>query len=109
MRPMLNTMALTPSALVTSARSSTMTRMSVWRRSEEHTSELQSHSDLVCRLLLEKKKHKHSRLNKKQKKISPKMIIEHERKYVTKSTYKQKTIERQIIPSTYRYHEHALT
>src|SRR5438132_3359354 len=26
-------------------------------RSEEHTSELQSHSDLVCRLLLEKKKH----------------------------------------------------
>src|SRR5947207_14217864 len=32
-------------------------------RSEEHTSELQSHSDLVCRLLLEKKKKK-----KKQKK-----------------------------------------
>src|SRR5438034_5326434 len=30
-------------------------------RSEEHTSELQSHSDLVCRLLLEKKK-----TNKKQ-------------------------------------------
>src|SRR5260221_5435164 len=32
----------------------------LWRsrfsRSEEHTSELQSHSDLVCRLLLEKKK-----------------------------------------------------
>src|SRR5438034_6603445 len=27
-------------------------------RSEEHTSELQSHSDLVCRLLLEKKKTK---------------------------------------------------
>src|SRR5438034_1812130 len=26
------------------------------KRSEEHTSELQSHSDLVCRLLLEKKK-----------------------------------------------------
>src|SRR5436190_14449402 len=31
-------------------------------RSEEHTSELQSHSDLVCRLLLEKKKN-----TKKQK------------------------------------------
>src|SRR5260221_9136922 len=28
-------------------------------RSEEHTSELQSHSDLVCRLLLEKKKKQH--------------------------------------------------
>src|SRR5260221_1172989 len=27
------------------------------RRSEEHTSELQSHSDLVCRLLLEKNKY----------------------------------------------------
>src|SRR5437588_1185208 len=27
-----------------------------FERSEEHTSELQSHSDLVCRLLLEKKK-----------------------------------------------------
>jgi len=26
-----------------------------FRRSEEHTSELQSHHDLVCRLLLEKK------------------------------------------------------
>src|SRR2546421_6933953 len=29
-----------------------------WPRSEEHTSELQSRSDLVCRLLLEKKKQK---------------------------------------------------
>src|SRR5690242_17384800 len=27
-----------------------------WKRSEEHTSELQSHVNLVCRLLLEKKK-----------------------------------------------------
>src|SRR6267142_2966679 len=27
-----------------------------WDRSEEHTSELQSHVNLVCRLLLEKKK-----------------------------------------------------
>src|SRR5260221_6524492 len=31
-------------------------RHSPMSRSEEHTSELQSHSDLVCRLLLEKKK-----------------------------------------------------
>src|SRR2546430_6302512 len=30
-------------------------------RSEEHTSELQSQSNLVCRLLLEKKKNLHSR------------------------------------------------
>src|SRR5260221_4852514 len=31
-------------------------------RSEEHTSELQSHSDLVCRLLLEKKTEPPSRM-----------------------------------------------
>src|SRR5688572_32272318 len=31
---------------------------SFWPRSEEHTSELQSQSNLVCRLLLEKKKKK---------------------------------------------------
>src|SRR5208283_6194818 len=35
------------------------------RRSEEHTSELQSHHDLVCRLLLEKKK---KTVNEKQNK-----------------------------------------
>src|SRR2546430_12687501 len=32
------------------------------KRSEEHTSELQSQSNLVCRLLLEKKKHQHGKL-----------------------------------------------
>src|SRR6185312_17065270 len=41
-------------------------------RSEEHTSELQSRSDLVCRLLLEKKKKKRKQSSpvkkKKQKK-----------------------------------------
>src|SRR5436190_4545529 len=36
-------------------------------RSEEHTSELQSHSDLVCRLLLEKKKKKKNKNNKEKK------------------------------------------
>src|SRR5438034_1491487 len=37
------------------------------KRSEEHTSELQSHSDLVCRLLLEKKKkRKHERAHIEQ-------------------------------------------
>src|SRR5436190_21431497 len=44
---------------VSSARSSGL-------RSEEHTSELQSHSDLVCRLLLEKKKKKKKK-NKQKK------------------------------------------
>src|SRR6266540_6330528 len=39
-------------------------------RSEEHTSELQSHHDLVCRLLLEKKKKKklYKKIKKKKKK-----------------------------------------
>src|SRR5436190_13384090 len=32
-------------------------------RSEEHTSELQSHSDLVCRLLLEKKNQHYEQLH----------------------------------------------
>src|SRR5438034_8551641 len=36
-------------------------------RSEEHTSELQSHSDLVCRLLLEKKKKKKKYIREKKK------------------------------------------
>src|SRR3989441_8116449 len=35
-------------------------------RSEEHTSELQSLAYLVCRLLLEKKKHPHSANHKRQ-------------------------------------------
>src|SRR5206468_301945 len=37
-------------------------------RSEEHTSELQSRSDLVCRLLLEKKKKKKKKTNKNNNK-----------------------------------------
>src|SRR5256886_8735438 len=36
---------------------------SVYMRSEEHTSELQSQSNLVCRLLLEKKKKNQNRQN----------------------------------------------
>src|SRR6516225_11889694 len=43
---------------------------SPWWRSEEHTSELQSHVNLVCRLLLEKKKKKKIHyINIKKKKI----------------------------------------
>src|SRR6266540_6607048 len=46
-------------------RSSALARCS---RSEEHTSELQSHHDLVCRLLLEKKKKKTKKKNQQKKK-----------------------------------------
>src|SRR5215211_1165521 len=44
-------------------------------RSEEHTSELQSHSDLVCRLLLEKKKKKKKNKFIQQKKKKQKTKI----------------------------------
>src|SRR3712207_7584225 len=40
-------------------------------RSEEHTSELQSRQYLVCRLLLEKKKHDHEALDIAQIRIEP--------------------------------------
>src|SRR2546430_4256547 len=36
------------------------------QRSEEHTSELQSQSNLVCRLLLEKKKQSHAALHERR-------------------------------------------
>src|SRR5690349_23477458 len=44
------------------ARTCTPCRQRAVRRSEEHTSELQSRRDLVCRLLLEKKKKKIERI-----------------------------------------------
>src|SRR5436190_9560689 len=40
-------------------------------RSEEHTSELQSHSDLVCRLLLEKKKTQKNQESRRSEESSP--------------------------------------
>src|SRR2546430_3800098 len=51
------TMRLTDPLAVTDA-TSIRTTFIVPSRSEEHTSELQSQSNLVCRLLLEKKKKK---------------------------------------------------
>src|SRR2546427_1115026 len=46
-------------ALILTAGAAAQTRAApVVERSEEHTSELQSQSNLVCRLLLEKKKNK---------------------------------------------------
>src|SRR2546428_5654988 len=40
-------------------------------RSEEHTSELQSRSDIVCRLLLEKKKKRHITLTHRRTAARP--------------------------------------
>src|SRR2546427_3499941 len=44
-------------------------------RSEEHTSELQSQSNLVCRLLLEKKKIRHLRLRLKNLRLLSRRCI----------------------------------
>src|SRR5467141_4965597 len=49
-------------------------------RSEEHTSELQSHLNLVCRLLLEKKKKKKKHKIKKKKKKTNKTIKKQKKK-----------------------------
>src|SRR5438477_5084354 len=43
------------------------------KRSEEHTSELQSHVNLVCRLLLEKKKKKTPKTLQKNSIIHPRL------------------------------------
>src|SRR2546427_9241508 len=48
------------------------------RRSEEHTSELQSQSNLVCRLLLEKKKKKQTSVKRQHERI-PAAVIDHVR------------------------------
>src|SRR5688572_31759180 len=56
------------------ARSARDEQQSDVRRSEEHTSELQSQSNLVCRLLLEKKKKIKDRTNEHYNKQQSKVI-----------------------------------
>src|SRR5437667_8494012 len=58
-------------------------------RSEEHTSELQSHHDLVCRLLLEKKKKK-----KNKQKIKFKRKKRNKKKIDKRETVYQQTVTR---------------
>src|SRR2546430_8359927 len=48
-------------------------------RSEEHTSELQSQSNLVCRLLLEKKKNRHRSLDIASRTPTPNEPLPHQR------------------------------
>src|SRR5437667_1758778 len=62
-------------------------------RSEEHTSELQSHHDLVCRLLLEKKKKKIQVYNQKKKE-------DKQQKNKTRNDQKQKKNEKVITKNT---------
>src|SRR5438034_2092680 len=51
-------LARTERRCLTNIEARALLALKILERSEEHTSELQSHSDLVCRLLLEKKKKK---------------------------------------------------
>src|SRR6266516_8077581 len=60
--------ALPISATAVSGLWCTPTNPTRWPRSEEHTSELQSPYDLVCRLLLEKKKTKRTMIRRFKKK-----------------------------------------
>src|SRR5438034_2612125 len=62
--------ASVPLALVSTQASSKKVVAKRSARSEEHTSELQSHSDLVCRLLLEKKKKNKKKKTNKNKKCA---------------------------------------
>src|SRR5476649_3004685 len=56
--PIMGTMLIDshPPAIITSDSPTRIRSAAIANRSEEHTSELQSHSELVCRLPLEKKK-----------------------------------------------------
>src|SRR5437667_6705453 len=54
-------------------------------RSEEHTSELQSHHDLVCRLLLEKKKEQYSSMIQKLNEPHYQQMLEKMSKIETKT------------------------
>src|SRR4029434_7945458 len=64
------------------------------RRSEEHTSELQSHLNLVCRLLLEKKTTTH--------------IALHTHKHTSAHTHVRRALHTQQHTRTYT-HTHTLT
>src|SRR2546430_12485706 len=67
-----NGLVVDPAALLSEMESLTAMGVNVAERSEEHTSELQSQSNLVCRLLLEKKNnntyphHQHSHPHSEQ-------------------------------------------
>src|SRR2546426_8795301 len=59
MTPVTITASAAERSRATAATANPATHTARMRRSEEHTSELQSPCNLVCRLLLEKKKNKH--------------------------------------------------
>src|SRR5262245_64641879 len=77
-------------------------RRSGARRSEEHTSELQSLRHLVCRLLLEKKKIKQNTQNTHAKRITHHTHI-HQHKYIT-CVLKPEQLEPTHLYTKYQLH-----
>src|SRR5438034_3503552 len=82
-----------------------------WKgRSEEHTSELQSHSDLVCRLLLEKKKKnkKKTITKRKARKLNEKIRSQsngtHNEHMRSRQSYHHQKLESQISSRGIQYH-----
>src|SRR5437773_5857636 len=73
LRTMINDRASDPELRACARRDGARSLFQDGFRSEEHTSELQSHHDLVCRLLLEKKKKKKKDIYTKQKKEQEKL------------------------------------
>src|SRR5438132_1937097 len=72
-------------------------------RSEEHTSELQSHSDLVCRLLLEKKQEAHEAVRPTDAARTPEDVS----KYLDDDLFKlyqliwQRFVASQMLPAAF--------
>src|SRR2546430_3417619 len=62
---------ISPSRMAALSAARNVARIRAQCRSEEHTSELQSQSNLVCRLLLEKKKNNYRNLSTVDGGISP--------------------------------------
>src|SRR5947207_9745105 len=66
-------------------------------RSEEHTSELQSHSDLVCRLLLEKKKERAARYDRRGRTLSTPNIHNIAKSKTTTASFGTTRLLRRIV------------
>src|SRR2546430_12993561 len=72
-------------------------------RSEEHTSELQSQSNLVCRLLLEKKKTENTPLTAEAQASPPAHQCRHSHRYPEISEYRRRSLCILVLPSQQRF------
>src|SRR2546430_2840941 len=68
-------------------------------RSEEHTSELQSQSNLVCRLLLEKKKNQELSHGQNSRQVTHRVAVRHHRISLSSRTADQTTDALDLLAS----------